>query len=497
MYHIFLIIATVASQSQIANIEQQFEHKKDARIRSIQDVKNGNKEDGIIFQLKKQVDAEERAIKPDLESMGLDPIDTASAVSEATPKTLPSDKTKQDNTASVDRGVLDGLPDVVNPVTLDSLSDAANPVALEDLPNIKKELPKSANTEKNDTTKVETEVDPKNIETNKVKEQSFVGKMVAKLKTKEQPAEDQQIEKIKPDADQEKPAEVEKELPKERMAEPKEKEPEEMVTKRRALSELKQQQKIQKLEALRQRYLQQGEGDDVYGGVSHYQLMSKVIPQKKIPPKFFGNEVPPPLLNRFRSFDNKHHPIIISNYEKIDFMFKAIAENRIDDFNSIYSLINDPNIKNSFGDTLLTFAILMRRYDAVSSIISKGADPDLANNLGYTPLNIAIEMVDYKSASILIDIGDTNVNFIDDLGRTYLMQAARVGSLLITDLLINKGVDVNISDNSGITALAIAHKHKKDIVAKYLSKYGAKSWIKKNYIDDDTSMIDDLFNKWK
>ena len=224
--------------------------------------------------------------------------------------------------------------------------------------------------------------------------------------------------------------------------------------------------------------------------------MSKIIPQKKIPPKFLTNEVPPQLLNRFRGPDNKHHPVIMSNSEKIDFMFKAIAENRIDDFNSIFNLVNNPDVKNSFGDTLLTFAILMRRYDAISSLISKGANPDLANNLGYTPLNIAIEMVDYRSVEILINIGDAKVNFVDELGRTYLMQSARVGSLPITDLLISKGADINATDNNGITALAIAYKHKKDIVAKYLLKYGAKSWVKKDYIDDN-SMVEELFNKWK
>jgi ankyrin repeat protein len=225
--------------------------------------------------------------------------------------------------------------------------------------------------------------------------------------------------------------------------------------------------------------------------------MSKIIPQKKVMPKFFNDEVPPPLLNRFKSPDNSHHPIIISNSEKIDFMFKTIAENRIDDFNSIFSSINNPNIKNSFGDTLLTFAVLMKRHDAISSLLSKGANPNLANDLGYTPLNIAIEMVDYKSTSILIEIGGAKVDFIDDLGRTYLMQAARVGSLPIVDLLISKGVDINAADNNGTTALAIAYKHKKDIIAKYLLKFGAKSWIKKNYIEDDTPMIQDLFNKWK
>jgi hypothetical protein len=516
MYHIFLIIATISSQNQIVNIEQQFEQQKAAHIRSVQAAKSGNKEDVIISQLKKQVEAEEKAIKPDLESLGLDPIDTKPHA-DASSKTLPLEKTKKADAVAVNSIVLENLPDIkqdlpkIKNPTKEDLTKIAQLENIADKPTSKEgqALPSSNNViDSNIAKDVKVEKDSPVIDLEATKEeqskkQGFIKKIVSKLKTDEQPTE-----QAKPDIIKEKPVEVEKDAPKDdakptdivnndEKKELEKKKREERIAKRRALLELKQQQKIQKLEALRQKYLQQGEGDDVYEGVSRYQIVSKIIPQKKIPPKFLNSEVPSPLLNRFRGFDNKHHPIIISNSEKIDFMFQAIAQNRIDDFNSIFNLIKNPNIKNSFGDTLLTFAILMGRHDAVSSLISKGANPDLANDLGYTPLNIAIEMVDYKSTSILVGIGNAKVDFVDDLGRTYLMQAARVGSLPITDLLISKGVDVNIADNNGITALAIAQKHKKDIIAKYLLKYGAQSWVKKNYVDDDSSMVEDLFNKWK
>ncbi len=519
MYHIFLIIAAIASQNQVASVQQQFQERKLAYIRSTQP----HSDDEIILQLKKQAEDEERAIKPDLESLGLDPVDNAVSkkpiatpqaeaqkAAEVRPEIKP--EVKKDPIVAIADVAEKNLPDISITKTPSKDLPAALPQAV--VKEESKLTDNSEKTSKDDTIKTDSALaedtadkdtkDAKKTMTEKVI--SVTQKPIDKIKEifdKKKPEEEKKSatevlakkDAVQPDVksiNQEKLSEEDKEKAKKKR--------EERIAKKRALADLKQRQRTAKLEELRRKYLQQNEeSDDVYEGISHYQTMSKIIPQKKIPPKFFNNEVPPQLLNRFRGPDNRHHPLIMSNSERIDFMFKAIAEDRIDDFNSIFSgwTQQNPDIKNSFGDTLLTFAILMRRYDAISSLISKGANPELANDLGYKPLNIAIEMVDYRSVEILINIGDAKVDFVDELGRTYLMQSARVGSLPITDLLISKGVDVNAADNNGVTALAIAYKHKKDIIAKYLLKYGAKSWVKKDYIDDDNSMVEELFNKWK
>lgn len=508
MYHIFLIIAAIASQDQVANVKQQFQQQKDAYIRST----HKNSDDDIILQLKKQSDAEEKAIKPDLESLGLDPVDVVASSKKTTPE--PQPEVKKDPAVKITSVAEVNLPDITKNLPKDL------PKKVEEQPKSVKEEPKSLpplpepldKSQKEDKTKTDVTALEQVEKIEKVENQNDKKTLGDKLTS----VTERSIEKIKGVFDKKQPEEKDKVLPPEKEVvqpivkantesddkiaqekkEQAKKRREERIAQRKILADLKQQKRTAKLEELRQKYLQQNE-EDVYEGISHYQTMSKIIPQKKIPPKFLTNEVPAQLLNRFRGPDNRHHPVIMSNSEKIDFMFKAIAENRIDDFNSIFNLLQNPNIKNSFGDTLLTFAILMRRYDAVSSLISKGANPDLANDLGYTPLNIAIEMADYRSVEILINIGAAKTNFVDELGRTYLMQSVRVGSLPITDLLISNGIDINAADNNEVTALAIAYKHKKDIIAKYLLKYGAKSWVKKDYIDDDNSMVEELFNKWK
>jgi ankyrin repeat protein len=509
MYHIFLTIAAIASQNQVAHVEKQFEERKAAYIRSAK----GNHEEDIISELKKQAEAEEKAIKPDLESLGLDSVDVAAAapkIPQLDPKTearKEKDETEAAKTAAKNTNIAEvNLPDLSKNLPKE---DKTKEVKFPPIPDVAAIVDKAADKTENQSDKkslvdkVESKLKEIEKPIDKIKEiiskevPAAVSAIENKIENKALPKEENQpkaVEKTDPVkvANENKVAEA-----KQKKADLEKKRRAQNLKKKRILADFRQQQKIKKLKELREKYLQKGEDEDVYEGVSHYQAMSKIIPQKKIPPKFLTSEVPPQLLNRFRGNDNKHHPLIMSNSEKIDFMFKAIAENRIDDFNSIFELVKNPNIKNSFGDTLLTFAILMGRQDAVSSLVSKGANPDLANDLGYTPLNIAIEMVDYRSVAILINIGYAKVDLVDDLGRTYLMQSSRVGSLPITDLLISKGVDVDAADNNGVTALAIAYKHKKDIIAKYLLKYGAKSWVKKDYIDDDTSMVEDLFNKWK
>jgi len=512
MYHIFFSFFLIASQKQINQTQKYFEQQKKHSNKITQTTKENPKQD-IIMQLKQEAELEEKSLVPDLESLGLDLVESfvstaksmKSDLQTSEPKTsaLPAISLLGDGVGSGqkiktnDKAITLATSDqiILEPSPPLQQSNAANVIANIDQAtnaNIKKGVEKSGgknignvvNLEPKNKEKQAEELVPKPID------KTVVDGIKILPENQEQklplPIEDSKGVVIDTNASKAKPNLVAKNQEKINKAK----------KKQISLTELKQKQKTEKLEIIRQKYLQNSEEDGVYEGINRYQIINKIVTRGKIPPKFINSELPPPLLNRFRGEQNKNHPIIMSNSEKIDFMFKAIAENKIDEFNSLYSKIKDPNIKNSLGDSLLTFAILMRRYDAMFSLLSKGANPDLANDLGYTPLNIAIEMVDYGAASILIDMG-ANVNLIDDLGRTYLMQSARVGSLQITDLLISKGVDVNIADKNGNMALEIAYKHKKDIIAKYLLKYGAKSWIKKSYNDDETSVVEDLFEKWK
>jgi ankyrin repeat protein len=250
----------------------------------------------------------------------------------------------------------------------------------------------------------------------------------------------------------------------------------------------KQKDKIEKFKKLRDLYLlDSNEGD----------AEEKITPRKKNLNPFANEEMPAlPILNRYRNGDNNHIPIILTPREKVDLLFRAISINNVSFFNDSYRGVENPNAQNAFGDTILTYAMLMRRYSIVASIIAKGADVNMINKLGYTPVNIAIELLDFKLLEMLVN-NKADLNYLDAFGRSYLMHAARVGFLPAADLFLSNGIDVNLMDKDGFTALAIAYRHKKEVLVQYLLKHGAKTWIEKPYDPKNQSLIQELENRWK
>jgi hypothetical protein len=227
-----------------------------------------------------------------------------------------------------------------------------------------------------------------------------------------------------------------------------------------------------KLRQLKEKYLSEFESP-ADKDLSENSEGKKIIPRKKAIVNFSVNENRPPLLARVYDKNNTHTPVILNHDDKINLLFEAFSKHDPAYFASAYKELLEPNLKNKFGDSILTYAALMQRHDIMATILSEGADPDLTNNLGYTALTIAIELNDYKSVQILLESG-ANINYTDQFLKTYLMQAVITGFLPIIDLLITNNIDINARDSNGNTALDIAISNNKDIVAKFLIKKGAK-----------------------
>lgn len=268
-------------------------------------------------------------------------------------------------------------------------------------------------------------------------------------------------------------------------------------------NEKKQNEKLKKLKKLREKYLIKIDSKEFnqLGNQEDEDILDdniKIIPRKREINKFALYETPaPPILDQYRTADNAHIPTIFSEKERIETLFKAIADNEdISYFKSVFKDVGKANAKNNSGDTLLTYAILLQRYSIVASVLNLGADPNMTNGLGYSPLEIAIEIGDAVSLKLLVENG-ANVNYVDAFGRTYLMHASRVGFLPAVDLLVSKGLDVNAMDNDGFSALAIAYRHKKDVIVKFLLKHGAQTWIEKPYDSSSQSLIKELNDRWK
>lgn len=229
---------------------------------------------------------------------------------------------------------------------------------------------------------------------------------------------------------------------------------------------------------------------------------TEIVPQEKNlgwSQRFLTYDTPPaPILDRYRGNENKHIPTIQTAGEKIDLLFRIITSKGDGNpaaFHEAYQYILDPDITNDKGETILTYATILQKYSIMTSILGKGADPDLPNVLGHTPLDIAIELNDLKACQILLAM-NADVNYTDGFERTYLMHAARSGFLPIVDLLVANKANINAVDKEGFTALTVAAKHKKDVIAKYLSKHGAIMGVVKSNETQDQSLMKELENRW-
>jgi len=223
----------------------------------------------------------------------------------------------------------------------------------------------------------------------------------------------------------------------------------------------------------------------------------KIIPTRKDINRFQLTELPPPpILSNIRIGDNKHIPFILTKEVLTDVIFEAVSEGDVAFFNSVYDKINEPNLRNRFGDTILSYAILLQKYEIISSILAKGANPNLVNGLGYTPIEIIIELRDFKSLEMLVN-NNADLFYTDFFGRNYLMHSARAGFLPAVEVFLQKGLDINQVDKDGFSALTIAYRNKRELIVKYLLKYGAKPWIERDFNPRKHSIIRELENRWR
>jgi ankyrin repeat protein len=259
--------------------------------------------------------------------------------------------------------------------------------------------------------------------------------------------------------------------------------------KQKKINEKKRQEKLKKLQELREKYLKDG-------AQNSFDDEDIVLPQKKEIDPFRSEELPAqPILDRYRTRENLHIPIILTPAERVAILFNGISSGNVEYFNSAYKDVANPNVRNIQGDTALTYAIILQKHSIVASILGKGANPNMPNSLGYTPIDIAIELLDLKTLELLAN-NNADLNYLDAFKRTYLMHASRVGFLPAVELFVMNGVDINAIDKDGFTALAIAYRHKKEVIVKYLLKNGAKTWVEKPFDPESSSLIKELETRW-
>lgn len=124
----------------------------------------------------------------------------------------------------------------------------------------------------------------------------------------------------------------------------------------------------------------------------------------------------------------------------------------------------DVNIQDQRLDNMLLYASAEGLRELVELAIKAGADTRLTNRFGGTALIPAADRGHVDIVEILLTSTDVDVNHINNLGWTALLEAVILGDggtrhQQIVALLLQYGADPLIADRDGVTALAHARRN--------------------------------------
>lgn len=134
----------------------------------------------------------------------------------------------------------------------------------------------------------------------------------------------------------------------------------------------------------------------------------------------------------------------------------AAREGRLKNVQSLIAEGANVNATGEFGETALMGAARFNHTQVSEFLLSKGADVNLRDSKERTALMLASMNCSHRISSKMIP-ANANVNLTSLEGRTALIYAAIGGChQIVQQLLQATGIDVNVVDESGRTALDYA-----------------------------------------
>jgi ankyrin repeat protein len=119
----------------------------------------------------------------------------------------------------------------------------------------------------------------------------------------------------------------------------------------------------------------------------------------------------------------------------------------------------DTETKDFIGFTPLHVAARGNNLQAAQYILEYNAEINSKDNSNRKSIDIAIQYGNLEVVKLLIDHPDTNINCVDRFWNCSLLHTATMSKQWdIYEMLINKGIDVNIQDSGGNTALHYAYR---------------------------------------
>jgi len=168
-------------------------------------------------------------------------------------------------------------------------------------------------------------------------------------------------------------------------------------------------------------------------------------------------------------------------------IFEAAQKGYLDIVISLLKYENSPKIRKQalniaqkvLNQKELLQGIQEQNTDKVIKAIENGADINHIDILSWSPLMNATFRKDRKITNILIK-NNANINYRNNNNETALSKAVEVGELFIVELLLKNGANPNIKDNNNNTPIISAVKHGDLDIIKQLIKYNAEININNN-----------------
>ena len=168
---------------------------------------------------------------------------------------------------------------------------------------------------------------------------------------------------------------------------------------------------------------------------------------------------------------------------------------KFDDAKGVKSLLNEgfnPNLVDANGNPLLVLAIKDKSYGVIEVLLTaKGMDVDLSNKQGETPLMIASINGDLPLVKTLVQ---KNKARLDHIGWTPLHYAASRGQLEVAQFLVANGALVDSKNLGGTTPLMMAVQSGNEYLVKLLLDKGANLQLR-NELGLSAIDIADIYNK--
>ena len=120
--------------------------------------------------------------------------------------------------------------------------------------------------------------------------------------------------------------------------------------------------------------------------------------------------------------------------EKFSLFEKVVYDNNFDKFKEMVSELDDINIQNKYGWTLLHVTIRRDRRDMVTYLLNNNADINKIDGVGWTPLMEAIMDDMPELVRVLVDAG-ADKTIANQRGATAMMLAQKFARTSMFDTL--------------------------------------------------------------